>query len=142
MDDAATLTIEMNEIRNEVVSALAPIVEKEMNRLLREAIGRRYGARAPKVERRESMKRLLAPAATPVPARAPKPGARDAFTLEDIKAALAKAGKPLRSQALRKALGISDKARRRLATMLRTATRSGQITRRGQKKATTYSLKK
>jgi hypothetical protein len=73
---------------------------------------------------------------------APRGERRAALSLEAVKAALAGKKDGLRSEILRKEMGLKNSDRRSLAGILRKGVESGDLVQEGERRATTYALKK
>ena len=143
MDDAA-----LDELTKQITSALAPVVRKELERVIDEALAGYV--------RRAAAPQEPAPVVVPVtkrrgraPARKVESRAKMADLPDTQKAALAAiqaalVGHPegLHAEKLREAMGLPGGVRRRLALVLRKAVASGGIRREGQRRGTTYFLKK
>jgi hypothetical protein len=145
----------LTALTNEIATALAPMVRKEMDRRIREGLARLFERRSvPRAKPaaaavRTEIERGLVAARSQTRAMVGKTGKSKGgeLSLEAVKAALQDAAaqgntKGLRTERLRMAMGLPDSARRRLALVLRKAVSNGEIARKGQKRATTYALKK
>ena len=160
----------LNALKAEIAAALTPIVWKEMDRRIREGLARifeRRGAPRPtpspsagevKAEidsglaaarrqvrttkpRKAPPAKTAPPAAKPVAPAKPKKG-KGELSIDAIRAALTGRPDGLRSEALREQMGLDRRARRRLALVLTKAVRNGILTRKGERRTTTYALKK
>lgn len=147
------------ELTSGIVAALEPIVRRELLRLEREALARHFGrpqgrqtsAPAPKTAPalKAAPKRKAAskgpapkPAALAKKAAAPAKTTRGDLSVEAIVAALTGREDGLRAEMLRKAMGLKDEQRRPLQGVLKQAVAMGLVTRKGEKRTTTYALKK
>ena len=142
----------LTALANEISAALSPIVRKEIDRRIREGLARLFERRsAPRPSPKADAARVKAESdhglgaarrqTRGVLGKVSNAKAGD-LSLETVKAALKEHPKGLRTERLRKAMGLPDSARRRLALVLRKAVSNGELARRGQKRATTYALKR
>lgn len=132
---------ELIEEANEIAAALAPLVQKQMQRLVHDALARRCGQRKASESRAAISKPKTAapPAARSAKRDVPKEAAEVLTAIKDV---LAGHTAGLRVEDLREALGYPGSARRRLALVLRKAVTSGDIRRKGNRRGTTYFPKK
>ena len=79
---------------------------------------------------------------TTPPRRAARGARRAALSLEAVKTALAGKKDGLRSEILRKQMGLKNSDRRSLAGILRKGVQAGELVQKGERRATTYALKK
>jgi hypothetical protein len=135
-------------LTNEIATALAPIVRKLLDEKVNDALALVFGQRSPAAratsKRAAKLPKRVKEARTVKPPRAVKVATpkRGEISLDAIKAALQGQPMGLRTEKLRMTMGLPDSARRRLALVLRKAVVDGELSRKGQKRATTYSLKK
>lgn len=144
-----------DEIASEIATRMAPMVLKLMRQNIKDALAQVYGRRAPRAPAPVAASPAPAPAAPAAKAKtkkaapskstkapAPKKAAKGngEITLDAIRAALTGRKDGLRSEALRSVMGLRDDQRRTLAARLTALTEQGYLSRKGQKRTTTYTL--
>ena len=138
------------------MEALRPVVRKMIDAKIRDALAKQFARKpapglskapappAPVAKAAPASAAKAAPAkrpATKVAKKVAKSAANGELTIEAVRGALTGRPDGLRSEALRKVMGLSDKQRRPLAAKLSEWTKAGFLSRKGEKRTTTYTLK-